>query len=77
MKVDDFAKEAEVMMKISHPNLLQILGVCITEEPIFIVTELMENGSLLKYLRDQDVEVFEMINIISQIAKGDNHFIVL
>ena len=45
----DFLKEAQIMKTMEHPNLIQLLAVC-TEEPIYIITELMKNGSLLDYL---------------------------
>jgi hypothetical protein len=32
-------------------NLLQLYAVCTLEEPIYIITELMKNGSLLEYLQ--------------------------
>jgi tyrosine-protein kinase Tec len=33
-----------------HPNLVQLYGVCTKERPIFIVTELMSNGWLMKHV---------------------------
>ncbi|ERL92278.1 hypothetical protein D910_09595 [Dendroctonus ponderosae] len=39
------------MKKLRHPKLIQLYAVCTVEEPIFIITELMKNGSLLEYLQ--------------------------
>jgi fyn-related kinase len=49
----DFLAEASIMKKLKHPNLIQLYAVCTIEEPIYIVTELMHNGSLLDYLQSR------------------------
>ncbi|XP_042189827.1 cytoplasmic tyrosine-protein kinase BMX isoform X2 [Callorhinchus milii] len=51
MSEDEFLEEAEIMMKLKHPNLVQLYGVCTKEYPIYIVTEFMSNGCLLSYLK--------------------------
>lgn len=53
MNPTDFLAEASIMKKLKHPNLIQLFAVCTIEEPIYIVTELMQNGSLLDYLQSQ------------------------
>ncbi|NXY84182.1 TXK kinase, partial [Alcedo cyanopectus] len=53
MSEDDFIEEAKVMMKLCHPNLVQLYGVCIHHKPLYVVTEFMENGCLLNYLRQR------------------------
>ncbi|XP_073747728.1 tyrosine-protein kinase TXK isoform X1 [Callorhinus ursinus] len=53
MSEEDFIEEAKVMMRLSHPRLVQLYGVCIQQKPLYIVTEFMENGCLLDYLRDR------------------------
>lgn len=50
MDPKDFLAEAQIMKKLRHPKLIQLYAVCTLEEPIFIITELMKNGSLLEYL---------------------------
>lgn len=37
--------------KLSHPKLVQLYGVCSQQKPMYIVTEFMEQGSLLNFLR--------------------------
>lgn len=49
----DFLAEASIMKKLRHPNLIQLYAVCTIEEPIYIITELMQNGSLLDYLQSK------------------------
>jgi fyn-related kinase len=73
MEVADFVKEAQVMKKIHHPNLLQLYAVCTLEEPIYIVTELVKHGSLLDYLRTGDgrnLQLSQMIDMCAQVASG-------
>lgn len=73
MDVNDFVREAAVMKKIHHPNLLQLYAVCTLQEPIYIVTELMKYGSLLEYLRTGDgryIQLSHMIDMIAQVASG-------
>lgn len=51
MDPKDFLAEAQIMKKLRHPKLIQLYAVCTMEEPIYIITELMKNGSLLDYLQ--------------------------
>ncbi|XP_032624797.1 tyrosine-protein kinase Tec isoform X2 [Chelonoidis abingdonii] len=53
MYEEDFIEEAKVMMKLTHPKLVQLYGVCTQQKPIYIVTEFMERGCLLNYLRQK------------------------
>ena len=73
IKLSDFKAEAKVMMKIHHPYLLHIYGVCTLDEPILIVTELMKHGALLDYLhtdQGKNLELPELINMAAEIAVG-------
>ena len=51
MDPKDFLAEAQIMKKLWHKNLIQLYAVSTVEEPVYIITELMKNGSLLKYLQ--------------------------
>nr|KAF6480459.1 IL2 inducible T cell kinase [Molossus molossus] len=53
MSEEDFIEEAEIMMKLSHPKLVQLYGVCLEQHPICLVFEFMEHGCLSDYLRSQ------------------------
>uniref|UniRef100_A0A8C6IWY6 Tyrosine-protein kinase n=1 Tax=Melopsittacus undulatus TaxID=13146 RepID=A0A8C6IWY6_MELUD len=53
MSEEDFVEEAKVLMKLSHPKLVQLYGVCFDNTPICLVFEFMENGCLSDYLRSQ------------------------
>ncbi|CAF0782316.1 unnamed protein product [Brachionus calyciflorus] len=73
MNPREFKAEAELMRRITHPKLIQLYGLCTTEEPIFIITELMINGSLLDYLQTpvgKRLSFDTLIYIAAQIADG-------
>ena len=42
-----------LIRKLSHSRLVQLYGVCVQQKPLYIVTEFMENGCLLSYLRER------------------------
>lgn len=67
MNEDDFIEEAKVMQKFQHENLVKLYGVCIQQGPIFIVTELMVNGCLLQYLRNNR-HLIDKVDIILDMA---------
>ena len=58
MDPKDFLAEAAIMKKLRHNKLIQLYAVCTQDEPIFIVTELMRNGSLLEYLQGMFIMLF-------------------
>ncbi|XP_046873452.1 tyrosine-protein kinase TXK [Hypomesus transpacificus] len=51
MLEEDFIEEAKVMMRMSHPRLVQLYGVSLRQRPLCIVTEFLANGCLLNFLR--------------------------
>ncbi|CAL8083957.1 unnamed protein product [Calicophoron daubneyi] len=72
MTKDEFLKEARIMRAARHPKLVRLYAVC-TEDPIYIVTELMSNGSLLQYLRDgpgKSLGLNALVDMMAQIASG-------
>ncbi len=73
MDAAEFLKEAAVMKHVRHPNLVQLLGVCTRELPFFIITEFMENGNLLDYLRGpdgRDIEAVTLVYIAQQVGSA-------
>ncbi|XP_066505189.1 tyrosine-protein kinase ITK/TSK [Hoplias malabaricus] len=51
MSEEEFKEEARVMMKLSHPKLVQLYGACTQRSPICLVFEYLKNGCLANYLR--------------------------
>ena len=72
MDPKDFLTEAQIMKKLRHPKLIQLYAVCTLEEPIFIITELMKNGSLLEYLqgKGRTMKLTQLIDMSAQVAAG-------
>jgi fyn-related kinase len=71
MQPGKFLEEAEIMKKLIHPKLVQLFACCSRQEPIYIVTELMENGSLLEYLRGphgKKMKMPKLIDISTQVG---------
>lgn len=73
MDPQDFLAEAQVMKKLAHPKLIKLFAVCTQQEPILIVTELMQNGCLLEYLQTKQGKALTidiLVNMAEQIAEG-------
>ncbi|XP_017774543.1 PREDICTED: proto-oncogene tyrosine-protein kinase Src-like [Nicrophorus vespilloides] len=72
MDAKDFLAEAQIMKKLRHPKLIQLYAVCTMEEPIYIITELMKNGSLLEFLqgKGKGLKLPQLIDMAAQIASG-------
>ncbi|XP_071965859.1 tyrosine-protein kinase Fyn-like [Antedon mediterranea] len=68
-----FLEEANIMKHFIHKNLVQLYAICSDKEPIYIVTELMANSSLLEYLRDGDgrsLKLVDLVDMSAQVAQG-------
>ena len=61
-------------VQMRHPNLVQLLGVCTREKPMFIITEFMPRGCLLDFLRSDagraEVDATTLMYIATQISSG-------
>ena len=72
MSVEAFLEEATIMKKLKHKNLVRLFAVCSKEEPIYIITELVVNGSLLSYLREgqgQHLRFDSLLFIAAQVSR--------
>lgn len=73
MSPEEFLAEANIMKEMRHEKLVNLYGICSDREPIYIITELMCNGSLLDYLREGDgrhLGLRHLIDMGAQIAQG-------
>ncbi|ROL01521.1 Tyrosine-protein kinase Tec [Anabarilius grahami] len=75
MSEDDFIEEAKIMMNLSHRNLVQLYGVCTQQKPIYLVTEFMELGCLLNYLRQRRGALGsqDLLGICHDVSQGMQH----
>uniref|UniRef100_S4R845 Tyrosine-protein kinase n=1 Tax=Petromyzon marinus TaxID=7757 RepID=S4R845_PETMA len=67
-----FLEEANLMKTLQHDKLVRLHAV-VTDEPIFIVTEYMEKGSLLDFLKTSEgsrLKQPKMIDMCAQVAEG-------
>ncbi|XGW22955.1 hypothetical protein V3C99_005303 [Haemonchus contortus] len=67
----DFLAEAHIMKKLRHPKLLTLYAVCTKDQPILIVTELMQEN-LLTFLqgKGRQCTLAHLVEIAAQIAAG-------
>ncbi|XP_071997816.1 proto-oncogene tyrosine-protein kinase ROS isoform X2 [Engystomops pustulosus] len=63
----EFLKEAHLMSQFDHPNILKLLGVCLYNEPQYIILELMDGGDLLSYLRDARADTVDKDTLLSTV----------
>uniref|UniRef100_A0A670IIF1 Tyrosine-protein kinase n=1 Tax=Podarcis muralis TaxID=64176 RepID=A0A670IIF1_PODMU len=72
MSEEDFIEEAQVMMKLSHPKLVQLHGVCMQQAPMCLVFEFMEHGCLADYLKRQrgSFSKEELLGMCQDVCEG-------
>ncbi|KAF5278624.1 hypothetical protein FQA39_LY00666 [Lamprigera yunnana] len=74
----EFLQEAQLMSHFKHEHILQLLGVCLDNDPQFIIMELMQGGDLLTYLRSSrnpmtntpSLTLKELIKMCVDVSKG-------
>ncbi|XP_067116437.1 tyrosine-protein kinase Src42A isoform X1 [Osmerus mordax] len=71
---EDILREIEIMKGLHHKRLLRLYGVVTTGEPVCIITELMINGSLSKFLKEHrqigDIPFTLMLDFAVQVSEG-------
>ncbi|XP_066297726.1 ephrin type-B receptor 3-like [Branchiostoma lanceolatum] len=69
---DDFLTEASIMGQFNDPNIIKLQGVITKSQPVMIVTDYMENGSLDTFLRKHDgkFQVTQLVGMIRGVASG-------
>uniref|UniRef100_A0A4W3HHF3 Discoidin domain-containing receptor 2 n=1 Tax=Callorhinchus milii TaxID=7868 RepID=A0A4W3HHF3_CALMI len=66
---NNFLKEVKVMSRLNNPNIIRLLGVCIHDDPLCMVTEYMENGDLNQFLYQRELEnQFTLANNIPSVS---------
>lgn len=53
----EFLDEAYIMATVNHPNLVKLLGVCMTRENFMLITQLVPLGCLLDYVQKHKFEI--------------------
>uniref|UniRef100_A0A8C4RUK9 receptor protein-tyrosine kinase n=1 Tax=Erpetoichthys calabaricus TaxID=27687 RepID=A0A8C4RUK9_ERPCA len=80
---NDFLKEVKILSRLKDPNIIGLLGVCVQDTPLCMITEYMERGDLNQFLNQRKLEdkacstsnittiSYEaLISMASQIASG-------
>lgn len=52
----EFQREVQILKSLRHRHLISLFAVCTASAPYWIITELMEKGSLLTFLRGKTQE---------------------
>lgn len=69
----EFQREVQILKSLRHRHLISLFAVCTASAPYYIITELMEKGSLLSFLRSpegQRQDVASLIDMGAQVADG-------
>uniref|UniRef100_A0A1A8KU06 Inactive tyrosine-protein kinase 7 n=1 Tax=Nothobranchius kuhntae TaxID=321403 RepID=A0A1A8KU06_NOTKU len=79
----DFRREAEMFAKLSHPNVVRLLGLCREAEPHYMILEYYDLGDLKQFLRisknkddkvkSQPISTKTKVSICAQVARGMEH----
>ncbi|KAK7887030.1 hypothetical protein WMY93_026651 [Mugilogobius chulae] len=80
---NDFLKEVKILSRLKDPNIIRLLGVCVSSDPLCMITEYMESGDLNQYLSQRvlldksgpshsspTISYPALISMASQIASG-------
>ena len=65
-------KEINALTRISHLNIIKLIGISTIKSPIALITEYVDNGNLLSFLRSNknSLKVAQQFTIAESIAHG-------
>ena len=68
-----FLQEGRILKQYDHPNIVKLIGICVQKQPIMIVMELVEGGSLLTFLRKNatTLDQQQMMGMCKDTAAGN------
>ncbi|KAJ8285013.1 hypothetical protein COCON_G00038630 [Conger conger] len=79
----DFRREFEMFAKLSHANVVRLLGLCREAEPHYMILEYVDLGDLKQFLRisknkedkvkPQHLSTKHKLSICAQVAQGMEH----
>ncbi|XP_029282042.1 protein-tyrosine kinase 6-like [Cottoperca gobio] len=69
----EFQREVQILKSLRHRHLISLFAICTASTPYYIITELMEKGSLLSFLRGaegQKQDIASLVDMAAQVADG-------
>ncbi|KAM4736750.1 protein-tyrosine kinase 6-like [Anableps anableps] len=69
----EFQREVEILKRLHHRHLISLFAICTESTPFYIITELMEKGSLLSFLRGPEgkhQDIVSLMDMAAQVADG-------
>ena len=65
-------KEIAALTKISHPNVIKLIGISTIRSPIALIMEYIDNGNLLSFLRSNKsgLKASQLLPLAESIARG-------
>ncbi|XP_032356290.1 protein-tyrosine kinase 6b [Etheostoma spectabile] len=70
---NDFQREVQILKRLRHRHLISLFAICTASAPYYIITELMEKGNLLSFLRGPEgpkQDIVSLIDMAAQVADG-------
>ncbi|CAI5439036.1 unnamed protein product [Caenorhabditis angaria] len=68
--IREFVKEAKLMRRLKHQNIVQVIGVAPSEEPLMIIIELASNGCLKSFLKKTKCPTEQLMQFCRDAARG-------
>ncbi|XP_063065530.1 tyrosine-protein kinase SRK2-like [Engraulis encrasicolus] len=59
----EFQLETQMLKKLKHRHLISLIGICTESLPYYIITELMEKGNLLNFLRGREGQALDLTSL--------------
>jgi len=65
-------REAMIIARLNHPNLVALFGIHVESPPYYLIFELLPKGDLLRYLRTnvENLSDRQLVKFATQVANG-------